>query len=81
VSNIQEPLALVTGATGYVGGRLAPMLLTEGFRVRALVRSASKLQGSPWANQVDICEGDAFDEQSLARALSGVSVAYYLIKS
>ncbi len=81
MSNIQEPLALVTGATGYVGGRLAPMLLTEGFRVRALVRSASKLQGSPWANQVDICEGDAFDEQSLARALSGVSVAYYLLHS
>ena len=40
---------LVTGATGYVGGRLVPRLLEAGYRVRALARSPLKLQGRPWA--------------------------------
>jgi len=76
-----KPLILVTGATGYVGGRLTPMLLAEGFRVRVLVRSASKLSGTTWENEVDVLEGDAFDTASLAQALNGVSVAYYLLHS
>jgi len=81
VSSSQTPLILVTGATGYVGGRLVPMLLSEGFRVRVLVRSASKLLGTSWVEQVEVCEGDAFESESLDRALVGVSVAYYLLHS
>ena len=81
MNDILKPLILVTGATGYVGGRLTPMLLTEGFRVRVLVRSASKLNGTSWENEVDVLEGDAFDTTSLAQALNGVSVAFYLLHS
>ncbi|NHZ46047.1 NAD(P)H-binding protein, partial [Desulfovibrio sp. XJ01] len=40
---------LITGATGYVGGRLAPLLLERGWNVRALARNPAKLAGRPWA--------------------------------
>lgn len=70
---------LVTGATGYIGGRLVPRLLTAGHRVRVLVRDRRRLEGRPWLEQVDIAEGDALDPVSLAAALEGTSAAYYLI--
>ncbi len=73
-----KPL-LVTGATGYIGGRLVPRLLAAGFPVRVLVRDRKRLEGRPWLNQVEVVEGDALDPASLRRALEGVSVAYYLI--
>jgi len=47
---MQSKLVLVTGATGYVGGRLVPKLLKEGYWVRALDRSIAKLKARPWAN-------------------------------
>lgn len=72
---------LVTGATGYVGGLLVPRLLDAGHRVRVLVRDAGKLDGSPWADQVDVVEGDATDAADLDRALGGIDVAYYLLHS
>ncbi|HYN75321.1 MAG TPA: SDR family oxidoreductase [Candidatus Limnocylindria bacterium] len=74
-----EPLCLVTGATGYVGGRLVPELLAAGYRVRCLVRVAERLRDHPWAGQVEIIEGDASRAQDLDRALADVDVAYYLI--
>lgn len=73
--------ALVTGATGYVGGRLAPLLVEEGFSVRVLVRSAAKVRNTTWIDRVDVVEGDALDDASLAKALEGIDVAFYLLHS
>ena len=70
---------LVTGATGYIGGRLVPRLLESGYRVRCLVRDAARLQGQPWLDQVEVSEGDALDPVSLLKAMQDVSSAYYLI--
>ena len=72
---------LVTGATGYIGGRLAPRLVEEGHEVRCMTRSASRLRDVPWADRVEVVEADALDEDSLGPALDGVDVAYYLIHS
>ena len=72
-------LILVTGATGYIGGRLVPRLLEEGYHVRCLVRDAGRLQGHPWRDLVEISEGDALDPASLTEAMRNVSSAYYLI--
>jgi uncharacterized protein YbjT (DUF2867 family) len=74
-------IVLVTGATGYIGGRLVPRLLDDGYTVRVLVRDASRLQGRDWLNQVQIFEGDVLDRQSFLPALQGVHTAYYLIHS
>ena len=72
-------LILVTGATGYVGGRLVPKLLEAGYRVRCLVRDPSRLQGRAWLNKVEVVTGDALSLKGLAEAMQGVSIAYYLI--
>ncbi len=74
-----DKLILLTGATGYVGGRLAPRLLGAGHRVRCLVRDASRLYGRPWCAHVEIIEGNALNPETLDAALKDVSVAYYLI--
>lgn len=73
--------ALVTGASGYVGGRLVPRLLEEGWGVRVLTRNATSVAAEPWADRVEVVEGDAADAGVLRRALAGVDVAYYLIHS
>jgi uncharacterized protein YbjT (DUF2867 family) len=74
---------LVTGATGYVGGRLVPKLLEAGYRVRALGRSIAKLKGRPWSTHplVELAAGDVLDKESLLKALSGCWAAYYLVHS
>ena len=72
---------LVTGATGYVGGRLVPRLLEGGYPVRVMVRDSSRLQGRPWRDQVEIVQGDVLDISSLAPAMNGVGMAYYLVHS
>ena len=72
-------LCLVTGATGYVGGRLVPELLEAGYRVRVLARDPVKLRDLPWHDAVEITVGDAADAATLAPAMAGVDVAYYLI--
>ena len=74
-------LILVTGATGYVGGRLVPRLLEAGYRVRCFVRDPARLQGRAWLAQVDIISGDVFQPQSLLAAMQGVSAVYYLVHS
>jgi len=72
---------LVTGATGYVGGRLAPRLLELGYRVRILARDPQRLQGRAWAGQVEIIKGDVLQPESLPAALEGCRAAYYMIHS
>ncbi len=74
---------LVTGATGYIGGRLVPRLLEAGHRVRCLAREPRKLDGRPWASdpRVEIVAGDTSDIASLRRALEGCGAAYYLVHS
>jgi uncharacterized protein YbjT (DUF2867 family) len=74
-------LCLVTGATGYVGGRLVPKLLDAGFTVRCMTRSRARLRDQPWADRVEIVEGDASRAPDARAALEGVDVAYYLIHS
>ena len=71
---------LVTGATGYIGGRLAPRLVAQGYTVRALARDPRRL-GSLAAAGVTCVAGDVLRPESLAPALAGVDVAYYLIHS
>ena len=79
---MEQPVTvLVTGATGYIGGRLAPRLVHDGHRVRVLARDAGRVRSRPWAGRVDIVEGDARDPDALSRALDGVDCAYYLIHS
>ncbi len=74
---------LVTGATGYVGGRLAPRLLAAGYRVRALGRSVAKLRGRPWGGHpnLEVAQGDVLDLESLQRAAQGCAAAFYLVHS
>jgi uncharacterized protein YbjT (DUF2867 family) len=72
---------LVTGATGYVGGRLVPRLLEAGYRVRVLVRDPSHLQGRAWMDQVEVVQGDVLEPETLEGSLGEVSAAYYLIHS
>ena len=72
---------LVTGATGYVGGRLVPRLLAAGCEVRCLARDPERLAGRPWRDRVEVVAGDALAPATLAPALAGIDVAYYLIHS
>ncbi len=72
---------LVTGATGYIGGRLVPRLLAPGHRVRCLVRDPARLAGRTWAGDVETVVGDVLRPGSLAPALAGVGTAYYLVHS
>ena len=73
---------LVTGVTGYVGGRLVPRLLQAGYHVRVMLRgSAARLDGRPWKDQVEIAIGDVLVPETLSSAMEGMDAAYYLIHS
>ncbi|MCZ3386031.1 MAG: SDR family oxidoreductase [Actinomycetia bacterium] len=72
---------LVTGATGYIGGRLVPELLAAGFTVRVLARSPDRLRDRPWAGDIEVVAGDATDPPAVATAMADVDVAYYLLHS
>ncbi|MEO5989618.1 MAG: SDR family oxidoreductase [Candidatus Eisenbacteria bacterium] len=71
---------LVTGASGYIGGRIVPLLLAAGHRVRCMARDPARLAGRPWPG-VELVAGDALDPVSLDMALAGMDAAYYLIHS
>jgi uncharacterized protein YbjT (DUF2867 family) len=72
---------LVTGVTGYVGSRLVPRLLADGHHVRVLTRDAGKVADREWRERVEVIEGDASSTETLAEALDGVEVAFYLLHS
>jgi uncharacterized protein YbjT (DUF2867 family) len=71
---------LVTGATGYIGGRLVPELIQRGYRVRIMVRVDSEAIRQRWP-EAEVVVADARDLESLLSALEGIDVAYYLIHS
>jgi uncharacterized protein YbjT (DUF2867 family) len=71
----------VTGATGYIGGRLVPVLLELGHQVRAVARTPRKLDKAPWRDDVEVVRGDLTDAGSLAAAFEGMDVVYYLVHS
>jgi uncharacterized protein YbjT (DUF2867 family)/uncharacterized protein YndB with AHSA1/START domain len=72
---------LITGATGYIGSRLAPLLVEAGYSVRVFVRDRSRLPSRSWVNRAEVIEGDIGDPVQLDRGLNGVDVAYYLVHS
>jgi uncharacterized protein YbjT (DUF2867 family) len=74
---------LVLGSTGYVGGRLVPLLLERGHRVRAAGRSVEKIRARPWADNpgVEVVRADMHDPTSLTRAVDGCRAAFYLVHS
>jgi uncharacterized protein YbjT (DUF2867 family) len=80
VTDDHRPLILLTGATGYVGGRLLPRLEAAGHRVRCLARRPDHIRARA-AAQTEAVPGDLFDPDSLRRALAGVDTAYYLVHS
>ncbi|MCP4119940.1 MAG: SDR family oxidoreductase [Desulfobacteraceae bacterium] len=83
--NIQktEKPVLVTGATGYVAGRLIPLLLDSGYRVRTMGRSLEKMAARPWAGhpRLEPVRGDIMDVASLKEAVRGCGTIYYLVHS
>jgi uncharacterized protein YbjT (DUF2867 family) len=70
---------LVTGATGYIGGRLVPMLVAAGHTVRCVARDPGRLEGR--FDLAEIVQGDVFDEDAMRAAMADVDAAYYLVHS
>jgi uncharacterized protein YbjT (DUF2867 family) len=79
--SVEEIRCVVTGATGYIGGRLVPRLLDQGYAVRALARNPDKLANIPWRDDVEVVRGDLGDADSLAAAFDGADIVYYLVHS
>jgi len=79
--SVWEVRCLVTGATGYIGGRLAPRLLDRGLAVRAMARNLDKLDRLPWRDRAEVARGDLGDPDSLTTAFDGIDVVYYLVHS
>ncbi len=71
----------MTGATGYVGGRLVPRLIDAGYSVRVLARDTGRLADVPWREQVEVVGGDLTDAASVESAVDGIDVLYYLVHS
>ena len=72
---------LVIGSSGYIGSKLVPRLLEQGYRVRCLVRDRKRIAAYAWSNSVEVMEGDVLDANSSDLAFQQVSVVYYLVHS
>jgi uncharacterized protein YbjT (DUF2867 family) len=70
---------LVTGATGYVGGRLVSKLIESGYSVRVLVRSAARARRQQWSDDVEMVVGDVLEAPTLTSAFEGCEAAYHLV--
>ena len=79
--NSEVKKCLVTGVTGYVGGRLVPYLLDRGHSVKVMCRDAGRLQGRRWIQEVEVCEADVLMPETLQGIMEDIDVAYYLIHS
>src|SRR4051812_22493354 len=78
VDDENRPSILLTGGSGYVGGRLIPLLEKQGVRLRCLARSPEKMRSRVQPG-TEVVQGDVLDPASLDRALQGVQTAYYLV--
>src|SRR3954452_17309184 len=74
----QRPRTLVLGGSGYVGGRLIPVLERAGVTLRCLARDPDKLRPLV-AETTEVVRGDVLDAGSLGPALAGVQTVYYLV--
>jgi len=72
---------LVTGATGYIGGRLVPKLLERGHSIRVAVRDPSRIARRPWRDAVEVVQVDLARGAGLTAAVDGIDAAYYLVHS
>jgi uncharacterized protein YbjT (DUF2867 family) len=72
---------LVTGATGYIGGRLIPKLLERGHRIRVLVRDGARIRGRWWSDLVEVFPGDLLKPATLRGMCDGVDAAFFLVHS
>ena len=85
ISPLNNPIPgrkiLVTGASGYVGGRLVRHLLSQEFAVRVMVRDKNKISGQPWLNHVEISQANANDFEAVKSSLTGIHTAFYLLHS
>ena len=79
--SVGEVRCMVTGATGYIGGRLAPRLLEGGLAIRAMARNPNKLESVGWRDRAEVVRGDLGDPDSLTTAFDGIDVVYYLVHS
>ena len=79
--SVGEVRCMVTGATGYIGGRLAPRLLEGGRAIRAMARNPNKLESAGWRDRAEVVRGDLGDPDSLTTAFDGIDVVYYLVHS
>lgn len=70
---------LVTGATGYIGGRLIPRLLESGHSLRVFVRDARKIEGRKWFEEVEVFEGNLENREEISRAMKNIEAAYFLV--
>ena len=70
---------VVTGATGYIGGRVVPRLLEAGHEVRVAVRTPARIAEYPWGDRVEVVQADLTDPDAVAAAVADMDVLYYLV--